>query len=88
MSSSVDYENIVQRGELLYSTHLKAQYEPLENGKYLAIDVDTKESFLGQTGADALMLATKTYPEKIFYLKKIGYDAAESIAKSVYQKKI
>lgn len=88
MSSSVDYEDIVHRGELLYATRLKSQYEPLETGKYLAIDVDAGKCFLGQTGADALVLATQAHPEKIFYLKKIGYDAAESIAKSVYKKKI
>lgn len=75
-----DIEKIAKEGQIIYSK-IKNQYEPKENGKYLAIEIDSKEIFLGKTGAEATIKARHKYPNKIFYLVKIGFTSAETIAR-------
>jgi len=80
----VDVEKIAREGQSYYD-QIKDQYDPLYKGEILAIDPDSKDVFLGKTGADALMAAKKKYPHKIFYVVRIGYDVVETIAQLMEQ---
>lgn len=77
----VDIQKIAEQGAQIYEK-IKGNYEPKENGKFLAIDIDTQKIYLGTTSTEALELAKKTYPKKIFYVVKIGFNFAEMLAKS------
>jgi hypothetical protein len=59
---------------------VKSEFEPEHHGKFLAIDIDSKDHYLADTSADAVASARATHPEKVFYVKKIGFDAAETMS--------
>ncbi len=74
-------QKIAEEGTKIYES-LKLQYEPVQNGKFLAIDIESKEAYLGNTSAEALELARQKHPKKVFYVVKIGFDVAETMARS------
>ena len=75
----VDMEKIADEGEKIYE-EIKSKYEPQDNGKFLAIEVDSKDVFLGEHSSDAVELAKKTHPSKVFFVVKIGYSANEILS--------
>lgn len=78
---NADIQKIAEKGARIYDC-LKIKYEPHENGKFLAIDVDSETEYIGKTSAEALMLAREKHPNKVFYVVKIGFDVVETMAKS------
>ena len=80
-----DIQRIAEEGAKIYG-QIKTNYEPKENGKFLAIDIDSKEVYLSNTSAEALELARQSHPNKVFYVVKIGFDVAETMAKSFISK--
>ena len=76
-----DIQKIATEGSKIYEG-VKSQFDPQEKGKFLAIDIDTKQTYLADTSADAVADARKNNPNKIFYVVKIGFDAAETMAQS------
>lgn len=74
-----DIQKIAEAGAKIYET-IKTQYEPGQNGKFLAIDIDSKDAFVGKTSSEAVEKARKAHPDKIFYVVKIGFSAAETLA--------
>lgn len=79
-------DRIAQEGVKIYE-QVKAQYDPREKGKFLAIEIESKKVYLGATSAEAVESALQEHPNKIFYIVKIGYDSAESIAQSFLGKR-
>lgn len=78
---TVDIQKIAEEGGKIYE-QVKTSYEPNENGKFLAIDIDSRKTYLSNTSAEALELARQNHPHKVFYVVKIGFDVAETMAKS------
>lgn len=76
----IDPEEIAKKGEEIYQRKFREKYEPDFNGKFLAIEIEFEEGFLGDTSAEALEKAKEKYPQKIFYIKKIGFPAAEVVS--------
>lgn len=77
---------IAEEGTKIYE-QIKATYDPKEKGKFLAIDIESKDVYLGETSAEALELAIQQYPQKVFYVVKIGFDTAETMARSFLKRK-
>jgi len=75
-----DLQKIAEEGARIYEK-TRHQYEPDNNGKFLAIDIDTQDVFLGNTSSEAVELARKSYHDKVFYVVKIGSSAAEILAR-------
>ena len=46
----------------------------------MAIDIESKDIFIGKTSSEAVELARKAHPKKVFYVVKIGFSAAETLA--------
>ena len=76
-----DIQKISSEGADIYES-LKMKYEPTHNGKFLAIDIDSKDVYLADDGAQAVELARQAHPNKVFYLIKIGHETAEAVAQS------
>lgn len=74
-------QKIAEEGARIYD-QIKVQYDPQQRGKFLAIDIDSKDAYLAATSADALALARQAHPNKVFYVVKIGFDVAETMAQS------
>jgi len=82
---NADIEKIAREGAKIYEG-VKLQYEPKENGKYLAIDIDSKDIYLADDSIEAVEIAKKEHPDKIFYVVKIGFDYAETLANYFVEK--
>lgn len=76
-----DIQRIAEEGAKIYD-RIKVNYDPKEKGKFLAIDIDSEKEYLGNTSAEALELARQHHPNKVFYVIKIGFDVAETMARS------
>jgi len=81
-----DIQKIAEEGAKIYD-QIKVNHEPKENGKFLAIDIDSKKAYLGDTSAEALELARQNHPNKVFYVVKIGFEFAETMARSFTEHK-
>lgn len=75
----VDVEKLADEGEKIYE-EVKSKYLPQDIGKYLAIEVDSKNVFLGGTSNEAVEKAKKIHSNKIFFVVKIGYSANEILS--------
>ena len=75
----VDIEKIANEGEKIYE-EVKNSYDPKEKGRFLAIDVDSKNVYIADDSAHAVELAKKEHPDKVFYVVKIGFSANEILA--------
>lgn len=76
----IELHKIAEKGKKLYSM-VKSHYEPTHRGEYLAIDAESGDVYLGQTSIEAVKAGKKIHPDKIFYLQRIGFDTALSIAR-------
>lgn len=65
-------EEIAKKGDEIYQKELKSKLEPQENGKYIAIEVKSKRYFIGITKEEVLDQAQKVFPDKIFFVRRIG----------------
>lgn len=65
-------EEIAKRGDEIYQQELKSKLEPQENGKYIAIEVESKRYFIGTTKEEVLDQAQKVFLDKIFFVRRIG----------------
>lgn len=81
-----DIQKIAKEGVKIYE-QIKVNYDPKEKGKFLAIDIDSKDAYLGNTSAEALELARQNHPNKVFYVVKIGFEVAETMARSFTENK-
>lgn len=57
---------------------LQDQLGEEDHGKFIAIDVDSKDYFLGDSAVDATNKAREKHPGKVFFLGRVGYRAAFS----------
>lgn len=82
-----DIQKIAAEGSKIYQ-EIKDKYEPQENGKFLAIDIGSRDVYLGDTSAQALELARQAHPGTVFYVVKIGFDTIETMAKAIIQSEL
>ena len=69
-------DDLAESGQRLYDERLKALLEPEHEGEFVAIDPDSESYFLGPTGLAALRAGRKELPDKLFYLLRVGHEAA------------
>ncbi len=67
---------LAESGQRLYDEQLHAQLEPEHNHQFVAIEPETGRYFLGETGLAALSAGRAALPDKLFYLLRVGSDAA------------
>ena len=79
LTKKADIQKIALEGAKLYAT-IRLQYEPVHNGKFLAIDIESRKVYLSQTSSEAVELARKAHPNEVFYVVKIGFSVAETLA--------
>jgi len=82
---SADLERIAREGALIYQS-VKSKHEPVSTGKFLAIDIDSRDQYVASSSAKAVVEARKAHPNKVFYVVKIGFDAAETLANLIVRK--
>jgi len=75
MESDVDIRNIGEKGREIFK-RISEELERDYRGKFVAIEVDSGDYFVGDTSIEADKKAREKYPKKVFFLGKIGYRAA------------
>ncbi len=69
-------DDLAESGQRLYDERLKAILDPEHEGEFVAIEPKSERYFLGQTGLAALRAGRRELPDKLFYLLRVGSDAA------------
>ena len=69
MTEKVD--ELIKKANEIYNNK-KTELEPSYNGKYVAIEINSGEIFIGETRDEAVMNARNKYPDIIFFVKRIG----------------
>ena len=72
-------ETLALKGREIYNKSLKRILEPKSKGKFVAIEVESGEYFLGSTITDAVTKAERKHPTKLFYVMRVGYKATVSL---------
>lgn len=72
-------DEFVRRSLRLYVEKLKSLLEPAQCGHYVAIEPDSERYFVADTGTAALVQAHSAMPQQLFYLARIGYEAADTL---------
>jgi hypothetical protein len=67
---------LADNGQRIYDERLRAQLEPEHNNQFVAIEPESERYFLGSTGLEALHAGREAIPDKLFYLLRVGSDAA------------
>jgi len=73
-------DELVQSGQHVYDQRLREVLEPDQIGRFVAIEPETGRYFLGDTGTTALIEAHAAMPESLFYLVRIGSQAADALS--------
>jgi hypothetical protein len=63
-------------GRALYEDKFRDQLEKKYHGKYVAIDVETEQAFIGDTAKDASNNAKHVNPNAIPLILGVGFDAS------------
>ncbi len=61
-----------EKGEEIYSRRYKAELEAHARGKYVVIEIDSEEMFLGDTPEAAIEEARARIPNGTFHLIRVG----------------
>ena len=62
---------LIKKAEEIY-LNLKKDTEPSQNGKYIAIEVESGEHFIADTREEAVKASKTKYPDRIPFTRKIG----------------
>jgi hypothetical protein len=73
-NESLTPEQVAVKGERIYQEKLKTVLEPSEIGKFVAIEVESGDYFVGESIIDAIQQARAKYPDKLVHTIKVGYE--------------
>lgn len=82
LQKDLSIQEIAEKGDAIYA-NLKINYEPNNNGKFLAIEVESGNSYIADTSKEAVDQARAAHPGKLFYVVKIGFNSVETLAHSL-----
>ena len=68
-------EELCSKGEKIYA-EIKKKLEPTLKNKFVAIEVDSGDYFIGNAAIEAADKAREKYPGSVFFLVRIGHPAA------------
>jgi hypothetical protein len=75
VQENLDPQKISQKGQKVLDA-LTQTLAAQHFGRFIAIEADSGEYFLGDTAIEATRKAQAKYPGKIFFLGRIGYRTA------------
>ena len=76
---SPELAEVVRRGQQLYAERLRPVLEPGQDGRFIAIEPDSGDYFLGDTALEAIKALRRTYPDQLACLLRVGYPAVAEI---------
>jgi hypothetical protein len=77
---------LAEKSKNFYERELKQKLESSEKGKFIAIEPETESYFVDTNGTKALLRARQAFPDKMFFLMRIGYEAAHTLGGYGYKR--
>lgn len=71
--------SIASQAKAVYQADYREQLEAEHYGKYVAIEPQSRESFIAETFIEAAMAAKERHPTRMSFVIRIGYEAAVHI---------
>lgn len=72
-------QEIVSRGQTLYETRIRETLQGENDGKFLALDIETGEYELDQDELTAVKKAKARRPDAPLYILRVGYPSAHRL---------
>jgi hypothetical protein len=73
---SDETQSVMERAKRLYAGQLQADLESRHMGRFVAIEPESGEYFLGDTFDEAVRAARTKYPSRLSHTIRIGHRAA------------
>jgi hypothetical protein len=73
---SAETKHVIDRAKRLYADHLQTELESQHADRFVAIEPESGEYFLGDTFDEAVKSARAKYPSRLSHTIKVGYRAA------------
>ena len=73
---SAETKSVIERAKRLYAEQLQAVLEPQHRNRFVAIEPESGEYFLGDTFDEAVRSARAKYPLRLSHTIRIGHRAA------------
>ena len=73
---SADTKAVIERAKRIYAEQLRAVLEPGHLNRFVAIEPESGEYFLGDTFDEAVKLARAKHPTRLSHTIRIGHRAA------------
>ena len=77
--SSDAMQELARRSKAVYDARLRQRLEAEARGKFVAIEPDSGDYYLGNTLSEAIGASRKSHPDKLAYAMRIGESAAVKI---------
>jgi hypothetical protein len=76
---SAETKSVIERAKRLYAQELRAVLEPEHSDRFVAIEPESGDHFLGDTFDEAVRLARAKHPSRLSHTIRIGHGAAYHI---------
>ena len=73
---SAETKFVIDRAKRLYADHLQAELESQHADRFVAIEPESGEYFLGDTFDQAVKSARAKYPSRVSHTIRVGHRAA------------
>jgi len=67
---------VAEKAKRIYEERLRAELEPKHRDKFVAIEPDSGDCFVGSTYGESVMAARNAHPKRISFVIRIGHEAA------------
>lgn len=79
MVDFVDTKDIARRAKAIYAERLRATLERDHLNKFVAIEPDSGDYFVGSSLTEAIRAARRAHPTRVTHTLRIGHDVAVEI---------
>jgi hypothetical protein len=79
----LNIDELSKQGSSIYDARLKAELEPAQNGRFVAIHVDTGDYVVARWSGDAMRAMHNLHPNSRLFVRKIGDEPEYSLASRI-----
>ena len=73
---SAETQAVADRAKRIYAERLRAELEPDHRDRFVAIEPDSGDHFLGNTLDEAVFAAIDKHPDRLTHVIRVGHRAA------------
>ena len=71
--SNIDSLDVARRSERIYDERLKSQLEREHLHRYVAVEPDSGDYYLGDTLSEAIQAARRAHPDRLAFAIRVGH---------------